>query len=80
MQFYIKTFTDGGAAHTERCISRFPHPYPSLLDLQVRMAGLGVSSAYPWAGSGVGGEELPSHAMQSLSGWVQLWCVPQLPA
>jgi dipeptidyl aminopeptidase/acylaminoacyl peptidase len=33
-QFYIKTFSDGGAAHSERCISAFPHPYPTLRDLQ----------------------------------------------
>lgn len=33
-QFYIKTFTAGGAQHSERCISAFPHPYPSLRHLQ----------------------------------------------
>lgn len=33
-QFYIKTFTDGGATTSERCISAFPHPYPSLRELQ----------------------------------------------
>lgn len=36
LQFYIKTFTNGGAEHTERCLSHFPHPYPSLKGLQVR--------------------------------------------
>jgi dipeptidyl aminopeptidase/acylaminoacyl peptidase len=33
-QFYIKTFTKGGAEHTERCLSHFPHPYPTLKGLQ----------------------------------------------
>lgn len=49
-QFYIKTFTDGGAAHSERCISRFPHPYPSLRDLQARGQGgrAGVAGCGCW--------------------------------
>lgn len=29
-QFYIKTLADNGNTVTERCISNFPHPYPSL--------------------------------------------------
>ena len=33
-QFFIKTFTDGGARSSERAISAFPHPYPALRDLQ----------------------------------------------
>ena len=33
-QYYIKTFTSGGAQVEERCISDFPHPYPTLKDLQ----------------------------------------------
>ena len=35
-QFYIKTFTKGGEEQAERCLSHFPHPYPSLRGLQVR--------------------------------------------
>jgi dipeptidyl aminopeptidase/acylaminoacyl peptidase len=33
-QFYIKSFSAGGEQHSERRISNFPHPYPSLKDLQ----------------------------------------------
>ena len=33
-QFYIRSFSDGGASSTERCISSFPHPYPTLRGLQ----------------------------------------------
>ncbi|GAB4818840.1 hypothetical protein N2152v2_005886 [Parachlorella kessleri] len=33
-QYYIKTFTAGGSQAEERCISDFPHPYPTLKDLQ----------------------------------------------
>lgn len=33
-QFFIKSFSSDGAEHSERCISAFPHPYPTLRDLQ----------------------------------------------
>jgi dipeptidyl aminopeptidase/acylaminoacyl peptidase len=33
-QFYIKSFSAGGEQHSERRISNFPHPYPSLKELQ----------------------------------------------
>jgi dipeptidyl aminopeptidase/acylaminoacyl peptidase len=32
-QYHIKHFTNGGAGHSERRISNFPHPYPTLKDL-----------------------------------------------
>lgn len=33
-QFYIKSFSKGGEEQSERRISNFPHPYPSLSELQ----------------------------------------------
>ena len=41
-QFYIKSFSQGGQQVSERCISNFRHPYPSLKGLQkeiIRCAG-----------------------------------------
>ena len=47
-QFYIKAFTAGGAQHTERCLSRFPHPYPTLRDLQARGTGRCMCRGVVW--------------------------------
>jgi dipeptidyl aminopeptidase/acylaminoacyl peptidase len=33
-QYYIKTFSAGGAEFSERQLTNYPHPYPSIKDLK----------------------------------------------